>query len=621
MVEVSAARTVLIVDGDDTSRELLHTNLTGQGMAITSCTSMADAQRTVDDSTFDLMIVSDALPDGRGLHLVRHCATTAPGMGIIVVSDRDRTESVIRALESGADDYLTRPLRPALAVARVRSVLDTAADRHRSGAPALLDLPGIDRHLEQAQGGRAKLQAICDILRDGLDAERASVFGLKADTFELVTVVAHGDDGLDTPLIHMPADAGLAGATVQSGDLVNVPDAYDDARFNRSFDEQTGFVTRSVLSVPLRDQHGQLVGVAQVLNHSTGTFSAACEVIARQLATRCAAALLEAFYADRLDGEVHLAATIARAPADVGINTTQVLAGTDALTQVLPDLPERFDPAQMIGSIIGRYEVKAVLGRGSQGLVLEGEDAFLERAVAIKLLGPDSASVQSLRRQFMREMRSMALLSHPNTVSVYDAGEHEGALFLVMEKCSRGTALGRLRASGAMPLLEATQVVRDACRGLDAAHRRGMVHCDIKPDNILLDDHEAKLSDFGLVLAANTEGDGSGRVAGTPHYMSPEQCDGKAVDHRSDIYALGATFFHLATGEAPFADAKDVGRVMDRHRREPVRDPRLLDPALPPDLSVIVATAMAKDPLDRYQSAQAMLDDLDALLAVTRLRG
>jgi hypothetical protein len=418
----------------------------------------------------------------------------------------------------------------------------------------------------------------------------------------------------------MPSDAGLAGATVHSGEMLNVPDAYADERFNSRVDEQTGFRTRSVLSMPLYNQQGDLIGVAQALNHDHGAFPAVCEVVARQLAPRCAAALSEAFYADSAARGLSLAATIAGEPAGLGFETTDLLLRSDAHTDVIPDDSLPVDPQSLVGEQIGRYTVVSVLGRGSQGMVLEGRDAFLEREVAIKLLGPDSARFDLLRDQFMREARSMARLGHPNTVAVHDAGEHDGALFLVMEKCAAGTALARIKSGGPLPLIEAVQITRDACRGLDAAHRRGMIHRDIKPDNILIGEHEAKLSDFGLVLAANAQGDPNvGRIVGTPHYMSPEQCKAQVIDHRSDVYALGATFFHLATGEAPFHGSKDIMDVMRRHCEEDVRDPRSIIDTLPHEVGLLIGTAMAKNVDDRYQSAVEMLDDLESLLALARI--
>ena len=589
-------------------------------LSVSSCADDKSTLAALDRSPCDLLLLSDALNDDDGGSLLPKIRSAYPDMGVIMLSDREQHERIIRALERGANDYLTRPLSPSVAVARVQGLLDAQAQRGKGNRPSFLDLPKIDTQLRSARGGRAKLEAICDILRDGLHAQRASVFRLDRAAGELVTVVAHGEDEGGEPLIRMPADLGLAGAAILENSMLNIPDAYADERFNPAFDEQTGFTTNSVLCVPLTDPHGELIGVAQVLNHTHGAFPAVCEVVARQLAPRCAAALSEAFYADTGDRGLNLAATIAGAPAGLGFETTAPLLGSAASTNLLSETGTPIDPSEMVGDQIGRYVVVSVLGRGSQGVVLEGRDEFLEREVAIKLLGPHSARFELLRDQFMREARSMARLGHPNTVAVHDAGEHDGALFLVMEKCAAGTALVRLKTGGALPVVDAVRITGDACRGLDAAHRRGMIHRDIKPDNILLGEHEAKLSDFGLVLAANAVGDERvGRIVGTPHYMSPEQCRGEAIDHRSDLYALGATFFHLVTGEAPFHGVKGIKEVMRRHREVEVRDPRSVKPDLPQEVGLLISTAMAKNPDDRYQSAVEMLDDLDSLHALARL--
>ena len=617
MVLVGEQRSILIVDPNAAIRRMLEVHLAGMGHSVATCRSANEAIDLLNAGEFHLVITESETPDGSGFDILRttqqhscnhHIAT-------IIISDRNRPERIVKALERGADDYLTKPISPAIAVARVTAVLDLQSrGLLDSRGPDVLDLPNLDRTLRETTGGTGKLNAICDALRDGLHAQRASVYRYDASSNELLTVVAHGlvsEDG--GPLIRMPADEGLAGACLRLGHIINIPDAHEDSRFNPRFDEQTGFRTKSVLCIPLRDDHNDIIGVAQILNHHNGTFAADSEVKAMQLAPRCALTLAEAFF--EVDRELNLAATIIAQPGTATFLPTMLPSSVGMSTGILPkDRSVRAE--SFIGTEIGRYRVIDVLGTGSQGLVLNGLDELLDRSVAIKLLGPDSARIPMLRRQFMQEARTMAKLGHPNTVAIHDVGDHDGALYLVMEHCTGGTSYTLIKASGPLDLTRATRVLRDACKGLNAAHQRGMIHRDIKPDNILIDESGmAKLSDFGLVLAPNTTDiAGANHIIGTPHYMSPEQCSGGLVDHRSDLYAMGATWFHLITGQPPYHGSSDVREVLRHHRESPVPDPRDVIPDLPEDVASIISTAMAKNPSDRYQNASELLRDLDALL-------
>jgi DNA-binding response OmpR family regulator/tRNA A-37 threonylcarbamoyl transferase component Bud32 len=614
---VSGAAGILVVNSNAAVRRMLESHLQRRGHRVTGCGTVDEAKAILTNGGWALLIIEADLPDSSGYDLLRHARQLPDGddMGIIITSDRDQPDRIMRALERGADDYLTSPISPAVAMARASALLSLrgATDRRRDGAQAL-DLPRLDRVLREALGGAAKLRAICDALRDGLEAERASVYRYDREQDELLTVVAHGEQAqAGDPLIRMSAQDGLAGACLRLGHLVNTPDAYNDDRFNQRFDDETGFKTRSVLSLPLRDEHNELIGVAQVLNHQHGPFTAHEEIKARQLAPRCALTLAEAFF--EVDQKLNLAATIVAQPGSATFMPTMV-GGSGFSTGILPSIHAK-KAEDFVGTEIGRYRVTSVLGRGSQAYVLEGQDELLDRRVAIKLLGPDSARIPMLRRQFMQEARSMAKLGHPNTVAIHDVGDLDGALYLVMECCPHGTAWDLLRREGKLLVPRVARILRDACCGLDAAHRRGMIHRDIKPDNILLDDDgTAKLSDFGLVLAPNMS-DLAGRdhVVGTPHYMSPEQCNGGLVDHRSDLYAMGATCYHLLTGHAPFHGSQDIREVMRRHCEVAVPDPRGVVPELPEDVVSIIAAAMAKKPEDRYQAAVEMLRDFEAILA------
>ncbi|MBT4767897.1 MAG: protein kinase [Phycisphaerae bacterium] len=617
MLLVGEQRSILIVDPNAAIRRMLEVHLVGMGHSVATCRSASEAIELLNAGEFHLVVTESETPDGSGFDILRatqqhpsnhHIAT-------IIISDRNHPERIMKALERGADDYLTKPISPAIVVARVAAVLDLQSrGLLDSRGPDVLDLPKLDRTLRETTGGTGKLNAICDALRDGLHAERASVYRYDASSNELLTVVAHGltsEDG--SPLIRMPADEGLAGACMRLGHIINIPDAQEDSRFNPRFDEQTGFRTRSVLCIPLRDDHNDIIGVAQILNHHNGTFAADSEVKAMQLAPRCALTLAEAFF--EVDRELNLAATIIAQPGTATFLPTMLPSSVGMSTGILPkDRSVRAE--SFIGTEIGRYRVIDVLGTGSQGLVLNGLDELLDRSVAIKLLGPDSARIPMLRRQFMQEARTMAKLGHPNTVAIHDVGDHDGALYLVMEHCTGGTSFTLIKATGPLELTLATRILRDACKGLNAAHQRGMIHRDIKPDNILIDESGmAKLSDFGLVLAPNTTDiAGTNHIIGTPHYMSPEQCSGGLVDHRSDLYAMGATWFHLITGQPPYHGSSDVREVLRHHRESPVPDPRGVIPDLPEDVASIISTAMAKKPSDRYQNASELLRDLDALL-------
>ena len=617
MLLVGEQRSILIVDPNAAIRRMLEVHLAGMGHSVATCRSANEAIDLLNAGEFHLVITESETPDGSGYDILRttqqhscnhHIAT-------IIISDRNHPERIVKALERGADDYLTKPISPAIVVARVTAVLDLQSrGLLDSRGPDVLDLPNLDRTLRETTGGTGKLNAICDALRDGLHAQRASVYRYDASSNELLTVVAHGLNSEDGgPLIRMPADEGLAGACLRLGHIINIPDAHEDSRFNPRFDEQTGFRTKSVLCIPLRDDQNDIIGVAQILNHHNGTFAADSEVKAMQLAPRCALTLAEAFF--EVDRELNLAATIIAQPGTATFLPTMLPSSVGMSTGILPkDRSVRAE--SFIGTEIGRYRVIDVLGTGSQGLVLNGLDGLLDRSVAIKLLGPDSARIPMLRRQFMQEARTMAKLGHPNTVAIHDVGDHDGALYLVMEHCTGGTSYTLIKASGPLDLTRATRVLRDACKGLNAAHQRGMIHRDIKPDNILIDESGmAKLSDFGLVLAPNTTDiAGANHIIGTPHYMSPEQCSGGLVDHRSDLYAMGATWFHLITGQPPYHGSSDVREVLRHHRESPVPDPRGVIPDLPEDVASIISTAMAKNPSDRYQNASELLRDLDALL-------
>ncbi len=273
--------------------------------------------------------------------------------------------------------------------------------------------------------------------------------------------------------------------------------------------------------------------------------------------------------------------------------------------------------AEWVGRTINKYRITGLLGVGGMGYVFRAHDATLERDVAIKILPDEFASRSDSRERFLAEAKAAAKLSHPHVVAIYEVGQEGATCFIVMELLTGGNAAERLEAQGAFPPAEATRMMIDACRGVAAAHTVGLIHRDIKPGNLLRAQHEAtKIADFGLVKGAARSAQHvtqDGVIVGTPSYMSPEQCESKPVDRRSDIYALGATYYALLTGAAPYADAGSTVQMMYAQCHADIPDPRKTNPDLPEACTAIIARAMAKRPEDRYQSADEMRLDLEAI--------
>jgi serine/threonine-protein kinase len=264
---------------------------------------------------------------------------------------------------------------------------------------------------------------------------------------------------------------------------------------------------------------------------------------------------------------------------------------------------------------IGKYEVVELIGRGGMGMILKARDPVLDRLVALKVISSLEITPE-LRARFYREAQACARLSHPSIVTIYDMGEDDGRLFIVMELLE-GEELRRLIARRApLALTDKLALVRQICEGLHYAHQKGVVHRDIKPANILLlRTGGVKILDFGIahIAAAATLGEltRTGTIMGTLRYMAPEQVRGQA-DHRSDIFSVAAVSYELFGGLAPFT-GEDPLQILEQLRT--VTPPRLsdLDPSLPPELSRVVERAMQKDPRDRFADLEQMSRQLELI--------
>ena len=264
------------------------------------------------------------------------------------------------------------------------------------------------------------------------------------------------------------------------------------------------------------------------------------------------------------------------------------------------------------GVRFGDYEILAELGAGGMGKVYRARDLTLERLVALKTLAPEFGSDPGFVRRFLKEARAAARLNHPNIVQIYDFGQVGDTYYLAMEYVD-GHSLGAYLRRGHFSERDGLLVIRHACRALAVAHAEGLVHRDIKPDNLMLTSKgEVKLVDLGIAKRVDEDQSltQTGQAVGTPHYISPEQIRGsRDIDPRADIYSLGATLYHLVTGHTPFKGTSGA-LVMSMHLVQPLADPRTYVPGLSVGICRVIRKMMAKSRDDRYADVDALDRDL-----------
>jgi serine/threonine-protein kinase len=266
--------------------------------------------------------------------------------------------------------------------------------------------------------------------------------------------------------------------------------------------------------------------------------------------------------------------------------------------------------------IAGRYELVELIGRGGMSSVWRAHDRLLDRAVAIKVLHEQFTRDEEYVERFRREARSVAQLSHPNIVTVIDRGEEDGRQYIVFEYVEGENLKQVIERSGPLPVRDALLLALQMARALGFAHDRGLIHRDVKPQNVLMnEDGQAKMTDFGIARSVDVEGVTiTGTVLGTSEYIAPEQARGQRVDALTDVYSLGVVLYELLTGGVPFQGENFVAVAL-RHVNEPAPDVLERRPDCPPRLGMAIERAMAKRPDDRFQSMEELVVELGACLA------
>src|ERR1700750_1405307 len=275
----------------------------------------------------------------------------------------------------------------------------------------------------------------------------------------------------------------------------------------------------------------------------------------------------------------------------------------------------------MVGEELAGYRLVAVLGRGGVGVVFQAENPRLSNVVAVKVLAPELATDDIFRARFLQESRIAASLNHPNVIPIYDMGPCDDLLYIAMRYVAGADLRTVLKAHGRISPEQAFLLIGQAGRALDAAHRSGLVHRDVKPANLLIergvddDPDHVYLADFGITKheMSRTGLTATGQFVGTLAYIAPEQIQGKHVGHRADIYSLGCVLYESLTGNVPFPKPIDAA-VIWAHVEENATPPSELCPDLPKRLDGVISRALAKEPQDRYSTCRELIEAARAAL-------
>ncbi len=270
----------------------------------------------------------------------------------------------------------------------------------------------------------------------------------------------------------------------------------------------------------------------------------------------------------------------------------------------------------LIGKSLDRYTVTRLLGQGGMGAVYEGTDTQSGARVAIKVMTRGVGEDAELVRRFQREAQIAGGINHPNVARVLAIGVEDDARFLVMEFIEGRSLYDILKEKGHLSGSRCLDYIRQTALGLQAAQDQGSIHRDVKPENLMLTpEDQIKIVDFGLAKNENSDSfkTATGAVMGTPHYISPEQATGRPVDHRSDIYSLGATFYHLLTGHTPYSGENAIA-IIQKHMREEVRSIRHWSPNVPEPVCQVVYRMLRKNPDDRFQTYGHLIQVLDDVM-------
>ena len=570
---------ILLIDRDKTFLDYLIGVLQTAGYTVHSAMEMRGALSALAKYPVELIISGKDLQDTSGHNFLRFIKSdplreNIPLMFLVSIKDQGRP---FAAFELGAADYLVYPVEPEILISRIDDVFKQA---EREESSRFEDIQGSSQREKPQNKEKAPLNLKIDISRDGVIWLPGTVQSFSENGLFLETSLL-GKPGVRLMLRFKLAD----GLFVVNGHIKDM--SFDD------FQKPTG------LSVTVEDDPTW----RRILSDLQNTPRAAAD---------SQTAVHDAHTGGPSSKEAQKTGAVQQPEED-----SQSISGTQ-LIQAAEKKKDGYDLRfyySLIGKQMDNYRAITLIGAGTMGGVLQGWDVALEREVALKIISYELSTKERFRDLFIREARVVSRLNHPNIAQIYSIGSSNDILYYAMEFIDGETLKDVLKREGRLSSLKGLKYLLTICEALDFVYRNGVVHRDIKPANIMINTlGTLKLVDFGLANVPNAKISGHDKkmIMGTPLYMSPEQIVGLTLDHRSDMYSLGATFYHALCGAPPFASG-DFKEILDQHLNTPLVPLAERQSKPTPALSRIIDKMLSKDPNDRYNEFQDIIAELKTL--------
>lgn len=575
---------ILLIIRDDEFLDSLEAQLRQAGYAVHTAMDMRGALTAITSNSIGLIICDHALDDVSGYDFLYYLKSDPlrDCIPFVFLVSMNEQGSAFKAFEMGANDFWVYPLEAEDFIRRVRELAPLQSSEIQPSGPAtsLQAPPAEDQEItERRTNERVRIAPFfqVEVSRDGIVWLPGKVMNFNKGGVFLRTVLL-GKQGLSLKVkFSLPS-----GVSIPTGEIRHII-------FN-SFHQSAGMGIKM-------EQDREWYQVHQYLESLTGSdVPAGREDITAQSESRAQ----------------EPARTVIIRNQTKQVSPRVLHTGNSRVSE-----EESFDIRfynSLIGKQLDNYKAVSFIGAGAMGGVFKGWDVALEREVAIKVISYELASKDTFRDMFIKEARTISKLDHPNIARIYYIGTTDTILYFVMEFITGQTLKNLIDSRINLNSLKGVEYLITICQALDFVSNKNIIHRDIKPENILIDQNGSlKIVDFGVAKTIDAENPVKQEgIVGSPLYISPDSIMGRAMDHRSDIYSLGASFYHAFTGSPPF-EGKDADEVLLKHLNDPCVPLHVKNPKVSKTLGRIIEKMMAKDPADRYQKYIEIIEELKSL--------